>query len=1411
MIRLRLGAFGNDKGDLFIPIEEGDSLKIAASKILVRAGVTYIEEEKVFHANVNGHNIPTELWAYSQLKPTDSVVLYPKLGDANSASSLGRLAVIMLSVGLLGGAGGLLTNALGITATNAIGIGLVNMGITVVASALTMGMAPPPVLPNDVSTDSSQMYSITAQGNSAKKYGKVPKVYGTHKIFPTVAANPYTDLVADPATGVISQYLTAVYDFGLGSGLVSDIRIGDTLLSNFEDYQMRLVDFNKPVADEGEWDKQLHSELAFYKGDVETEQFSIALNGNRDSGSQASEYEIIRTAAANPDADRHEIQVNFLNPNGLVSFSPAGDRGTADIELEVQFAPTGTNSWVNFNDPQYVEAHSSIGGFDAYQESVQTIYLGTLASTNPYPLLYTKQETYGTWEQSDWGPYYNRKDANYYGLPKGSSYVHLPTSPSVAAGREVVVNGKSIGKILSLTPLYGGQWALLDTPLSLDIPIRKEIAGAVAPESVAPIISTRLVSPGKFKISRKETGQVLSTLKFTPYGTGTYDVRIIRANTTAQFSSNIQSDLYLSSISTRFDRTPIVTDKRHIFLELRIKATNQLNGSIQNLSGVYSSVIDTYDGANWVKQATSNPAWIFADILTGEVNKRPVPKSRLHLPSLIEWADFCDEIPTSPTGRTYTFPRFTCNFILDYDATVQSVINQVAGASQASMNIVDGKYGVLIDRLKTVPAQIFTTRNSRDFSCTKAFNSKPHALKIKYISDYKGWESDDLVVYDSGYTIANATDIEEAQSFGVTNTDQAYRFGRFLLFQNRLRQEVIGLTVDFEHLVCTRGDYVQIQQDVMKVGGTPARVKSVSGNQIVIDDAIEAGPFSYGYVFRSSDGNIYQNTLTIVSDDTFDLDGPTMPEAGDLIVIGEVDYIVFDCLVKSISPNSDMSAELTLIELAPGIYASESSDVFPEYTPQISQTVNAEFAPPAEVEDLVIADNFWYCLGAGYAYYIDLDWDAPKGSAYEAFEIYCDTGRGYNLASVSKESIYRYIVSPIDLGKVHNFKVVATSSNGKKLDLGSVGSVSATPLLKVTPPSNVDRLFSDITGEVIQLFWDKIADCDCEKYLIRYSPDLDASWENSIPFMQVSSGTSLIASQARTGSYYIKAVDYNGNESTTAAEVITTIPNLFGLNIVDQLSDFPTLDGSKDRTTLWSPGNLILQQSVFGDQFTTEFHPEGYYYYRTILDLGQVFTVRIQSRIKAAGFNLVDLMVYWPNLNLLPAMSTIGSSDWDVETQYRAADSYNSIAAWDPMSDVSVMAAGDDDLFTPWRKFTIGDATGRIFQFRLKLISNKLSVTPRVYAGDILADMPDRQESINNVTSGTGVYSVMYDVPFYGPGSSPNIQISIDGASSGDYWTISNKTLAGFDIQFFDKNNVAVSRQFDALVRGYGGKSTVSL
>lgn len=1444
MIRLKISLMGKNS-DTEFPVSSGEKLSDAVERSLIGIIPRETNSSEYFVAVVNGYTIAPELWESVKLNSSDNVLIAPKISGGDSGNLFRMAAIIAISV-VSGGAGASLYGA------GTLPAGLFAAGATIAATMLLNALIPPPVPEGlDLGTgdlSSSQMYSISGQSNQLRKLQTVTKTYGTHRVFPAVAANPYTELETDPATGKPIQYFYAIYDFGLGPMNIRNIKIGDTPIGEFSDVFYKLVDFNKPEVSEGLWDDNTVNFLSHYKGRVARDTVAVSLNSDQGPSIPLSEYQAVRNASPNTDLIEQEIIVSLVCPSGLHAFSNSGEIGTRTIFLDIEFSKVGEDIWHGFNDPVYVSQHINVGGSDTYRKDLVVQFPpGWLGDVGQYSqtdagTLYPETITATQGEFPVWGISGGQTHSSvtkYFGLLAGTNKVYWePVIGVNYIGRAVRINGEFVGYVVSSTPLPAipyGPIAPLFSEFVLDRPLTKNFtlwklfflkndfnAALVRtfddPNNVAypwgfhnedltDKVTVEEFALGKTQISAETTSPHYATFSFVPRINADYKVRITRTASTSFFSQSIQDDLSWSGFTSRFEEGPIQTTLRHVFMEIKIRATGQLNGSIQNLSAECTSILNVYDGAVWALAPTSNPAWAFVDLLTGEVNKRPISIDKIEIDSVYEWAQFCDEVPVAPTGSEYTLPRFQTNVVIDYSPTLQVVLGQLAGAAQGSLNLSGGKYGVLVDRLNNTPIQIFTPRNSSGFSSTRHYSTRPHALKVSYIDPYADWEVRETIVYDDGYDLETATVFEEIVSYACTNPEQAWRFGRYALFQNRLRQETITIDVDFEHLVCTRGDYVQISQDVMQVGGSPARVKSISGSTVTIDDGIETGAYSYGYTFRAVTGEIYTNTLTVISDDTFTLAGTPLPAIGDLIIIGLVGEIVLDCIVKSIQPNDNMGATITLIERASEIYDSESTDVFPDYDPQIAPTANTEFAPPTEVQNLAVADYNFECTGNGIQYVVSLSWDIPVSGAYETFEISVDYDGGYELVAAIKQTVFSYVVETDNIGKTHNFKVIAVSATGKRLDLGSVGFVSQVASRKTSLPTDVEILHMDITGETIQFFWDNIPDCSCKEYLIRYSPVDDGYWDRSIPLLRASNKATTAFTQARTGVYLIKAVDFEDNESLNAAIAITTIPNLFGLNVIDSTTDFPGLGGSFSQVEELD-GSLILDTAIVGGVDTNEYYSYGYYYYENFLDLGEIYSVRIQSQIQAEGFTLADLMSSWTTLSALTAMSHAGTSDWDVETQYRTTESFNVIADWITLSSIDPISEGSQDNWSIWRKFSMSDATGRIFQFRLKLISNNVSVTPRVFDGSIKSDMPDRLESFNNLMAPNTGYTVNYSPAFKGPGTSPNIQVTIDGASTGDYWDITSKTLNGFTIVFYDKNDVAVARTFDAVAKGFGRKAT---
>ena len=111
----------------------------------------------------------------------------------------------------------------------------------------------------------------------------------------------------------------------------------------------------------------------------------------------------------------------------------------------------------------------------------------------------------------------------------------------------------------------------------------------------------------------------------------------------------------------------------------------------------------------------------------------------------------------------------------------------------------------------------------------------------------------------------------------------------------------------------------------------------------------------------------------------------------------------------------------------------------------------------------------------------------------------------------------------------------------------------------------------------------------------------------------------------------------------------------------------------------------------------------------------------------------------------------------------------------------------------------VGDYTARFFKFQLLMESDDNSATPIVSALQVLIDMEDRIASDKDIVSGTGTKTVTYPITFK---VAPALGIAAQNMSSGDTFTITNKTTTGFQIAFTNSSSSGVSRTFDYVAKG---------
>ena len=145
--------------------------------------------------------------------------------------------------------------------------------------------------------------------------------------------------------------------------------------------------------------------------------------------------------------------------------------------------------------------------------------------------------------------------------------------------------------------------------------------------------------------------------------------------------------------------------------------------------------------------------------------------------------------------------------------------------------------------------------------------------------------------------------------------------------------------MDFEHLVCRRGDKVRVSHDVPLWGSGWGRVKSLttdSGNitHITLDELVtmEAGK-SYACRFRLSSGAtlVLPVALDVGETAVLELDPAVLiadgPAVDDLAMFGETDSETVELLVSNITRAGDYTAQLSLVDVASAIYDADTGEI----------------------------------------------------------------------------------------------------------------------------------------------------------------------------------------------------------------------------------------------------------------------------------------------------------------------------------------------------------------------------------------------------------------------------------------------------------------------------------------------------
>ena len=266
---------------------------------------------------------------------------------------------------------------------------------------------------------------------------------------------------------------------------------------------------------------------------------------------------------------------------------------------------------------------------------------------------------------------------------------------------------------------------------------------------------------------------------------------------------------------------------------------------------------------------------------------------------------------------------------------------------------------------------------------------------------------------------------------------------------------------------------------------------------------------------------------------------------------------------------------------------------------------------------------------------------------------------------------------------------------------------------------------------------------------------------------------------------------FSGTLDTTIAPATDYLDRLvLMLDTITQVDDlvgnFDSAEGNYDLGGTDSTSNPTY--------YAANIQSSGYYYFNNSLTLSDTYDATFTINLGMISDNEYDYVDSGRNVGASglwdDAQGPIDGS-WEVQcgAEIQVGSSTSSLGA-----------------ITTYQKIAQQTSIkGRYFKFRCKLSNNDNKTKPKVNALAFTLVLEKRSESDQDVVSTTSAKIITYTNAFY---ATPSVGVSIQGLSTGDYYSLTSKTKTGFTLQIFNSSGSGISKSFDWTAYGFGLKST---
>lgn len=791
----------------------------------------------------------------------------------------------------------------------------------------------------------------------------------------------------------------------------------------------------------------------------------------------------------------------------------------------------------------------------------------------------------------------------------------------------------------------------------------------------------------------------------------------------------------------------------------------------------------------------ANPAWVFYDMATSSryglgdfISAEQVDKWTLY-----NIGRYCDE--QVPDGFGGYEPRFTCNIYFQTQEQAYKVMQDLASVFRGMIYWSSG----LIVPTQDSPAEevmLYTKAN-----IIGKFNRAGTSLDTRHSVALVTWnDPDDFYTQKVEYVEDAAAiaryGVKQTQvvAVGCASRGQAHRVGKWLLYSEANDTDLISFRCGIDSLGVRPGQVMAIQDADRAGARLSGRIIETGTASITVDKAFTVHPSAtYTLMVMLPDGSVAQAEIASISGAVLTLatELAAEPVAGAIWMVKSSEIDVERFRVVGIADMGGGQYEISGLEYNSLKYAQVEEGIYLDPIP--TSLLNT---PPDPPSGITVNENLYERTG-GVAVMVSVAWTAPDRAVSYIFSYQRDNG---NIIT------YDNIITPLfeiedAVEGQYVFNVVAIGPTGKR---SAVASYTYDVIGKTAKPSDVQNFtIVSIADGIAHLSLSRATDLDVliGGFLqIRWTPETDSpEWTESVDIGPALPGTTTnFAVPHVSGSFLAKYVDSSGNKSENAVYASSNIATLLSSEQVTVLTEDPAFAGTFEDTFYDSlEGGVALAGTMdiddipglIDDWDTVDYEggvaPVGYYYFTDEVDFGAVYKCSLRASLVVRGFNALDLID--SRLEFIDSWTDIDGSDID-----------------DVNATIEVSTSQDMVTWTDYVPFFFAQVEARGLKFRLSLTTETEGHNISVSECGVTINIPDRTEQQNGITSGTSTYTVTFTSAFY---DTPGVAITAQNMVSGDYYTISNASESGFDIDFYNSSNAHVSRVFSYLAKGQGQRS----